>query len=96
MLVSIRVRRGAVRLDYGLKILLKGEYVAVMDISKCVGCGKSVSLVASLGRSPYLQALGRIIDMRKCFGCGVCRAVCENGAITLVPREEIPALRREW
>jgi formate hydrogenlyase subunit 6/NADH:ubiquinone oxidoreductase subunit I len=36
------------------------------------------------------------LDMKKCFGCGLCRNACPAGAIKLVPRAEVPAVRNLW
>ncbi|HIE30447.1 TPA: 4Fe-4S dicluster domain-containing protein [Candidatus Poribacteria bacterium] len=36
------------------------------------------------------------LDAARCFGCGVCRAVCPNDAISLMPRQEHPEVANVW
>lgn len=76
--------------------LRKAEYVAMHDYDACDGCGECVQRCqfSAITYSPYLEKA--IVDMKKCAGCGLCRNVCENGAIKLVPRFEVPAVRRLW
>jgi len=74
----------------------KAEYVAKQRLDECIGCGKCVQRCQfnAITYSPYLQK--SIIDMKKCAGCGLCRNACEQDAIVLVPRSEVPAVRRLW
>lgn len=76
--------------------LRKAEFVAKQKFDDCIGCGKCVQRCqfSAITHSPYLQKA--IIDMKKCAGCGVCRNVCEQDAIELVPRSDVPAVRRLW
>jgi len=37
-----------------------------------------------------------MIDPELCFGCGNCADVCEEGAITLVDRNDIPITRGKY
>jgi ferredoxin len=36
------------------------------------------------------------IDPTRCYGCGVCRPVCETGAIEISPRQENPTAVNIW
>ncbi|WXG42508.1 MAG: 4Fe-4S dicluster domain-containing protein [Promethearchaeati archaeon SRVP18_Atabeyarchaeia-1] len=84
------------RIDFDIRIFLKGHYVANVNIDNCIGCG-SCATHCQFGAINIQPTLGRAhINQFKCFGCGLCRAKCEQNAITLVPRDEIPALREEW
>ncbi len=76
--------------------LRKAEYVAKQRFDDCIGCGNCVQRCQfnAITYSPYLQK--SIIDMKKCAGCGVCRNACEQDAIQLVPRSDVPAVRRLW
>ena len=85
------------RLDYGLNsYLVKGEYVAKVDYSRCNGCGECVKR-CQFGALRYEVALDKAnIDPFKCFGCGLCATTCRWSAIDLVPREKFPALANNW
>ncbi|MGQ9824947.1 MAG: ATP-binding protein [Desulfotomaculales bacterium] len=84
------------RLDYDLKVLIKGHYVAVVDYSKCAGCGTCVER-CQFGAVRLEVSLGRAnVNMLRCFGCGLCETGCPHGAITMVERETIPLLANEW
>jgi Pyruvate/2-oxoacid:ferredoxin oxidoreductase delta subunit len=80
------------RVDFGIMSIHKAEYVALLQDSLCRGCQSCVA------RCPFkaiecdrATGLARV-DGEKCFGCGVCRHVCDTGALSLVPRAEVPAL----
>lgn len=88
---AIKARR-----DYGLKVLIKGHSVAIVDNSLCTGCGKCVER-CQFGAINIGPSLDRAqVDPFKCFGCALCATGCPNGAITMVPRDSLPALRNEW
>lgn len=74
----------------------KAEYVAKQKLDECIGCGKCVQRCQfnAITYSPYLQKAR--IDMKACTGCGLCRNTCEQDAIELVPRSDVPAVRRLW
>ncbi len=81
------------RLDFGIKTVLKGEYIAVVNPNKCIGCGKCVSR-CQFGAINFSSSINRpIIDAKRCFGCGLCKESCEEQAIRLVDRDEIPITR---
>jgi ferredoxin len=84
------------RIEFNVHHLLKGHYVANVDIDKCIGCGNCATH-CQFGAMSLRPALGRAyVNQFKCFGCGLCRANCEQNAITLIPKESIPTLREEW
>ena len=79
---------------YGIKIMWRGEGVAVPDGERCTQCGACSRLC------PFeaIAASGGCVafDPRKCWGCGVCRSACEHGAIQLVDRRSVPAVAALW
>lgn len=84
------------RIDFNVHHLLKGHYVAFLDLDKCIGCGSCV-IRCQFGAVTLRPTMEKAyIDPWKCFGCGVCRAACPEEAITLVPRENIHTLKEEW
>ena len=85
------------RMDYGLDAyLVKGEYVAKVDYSRCNGCGECVKR-CQFAALRYEVALDKAnIDPFKCFGCGLCATVCRWSAIELIPRKTVPALANNW
>ncbi|MFX0133695.1 MAG: ATP-binding protein [Candidatus Hodarchaeota archaeon] len=84
------------RLDYDIKQLLKGEFVAVLDQQKCRGCLKCMTR-CHFGAITHEVARGKAyINMKKCFGCGLCRDTCPEKAITLQPRKNFPILKNMW
>jgi ferredoxin len=85
------------RMDYGLTTqLVKAEYVAKVDYSRCNGCGDCVKR-CQFAALRYEVALDKAnIDLHQCFGCGVCQAVCRRQAIGLYPRQSFPALADAW
>ncbi|MHA1907672.1 MAG: 4Fe-4S binding protein [Candidatus Thorarchaeota archaeon] len=62
----------------------KGHYAAVVDDSKCVGCGTCEKEcpfdIAELDTDNQIA----IIDPEECHGCGVCTNHCEERALKLV------------
>lgn len=83
------------RLDFGWHCL-KGHYVAVVDESKCNGCGVCGQR-CQWGALKFAVTMDKAgIDQFRCFGCGLCQTACPRGAIEMVPRENIPALKEVW
>jgi NAD-dependent dihydropyrimidine dehydrogenase PreA subunit len=81
------------RIDFDVKAVYKGEYVALVDPNQCIGCGKCASR-CQFGAISFAPSLNRpIIDAKKCFGCGLCKESCEQNAIKLVDRNQIPIAR---
>ena len=80
---------------YDVKLMWRGEDVAVFDAEQCSGCNLCVKAcpfgaVSARGRNPVRFA------SEKCWGCGICRSVCHKGAITLVDRRSVPAVASIW
>jgi ferredoxin len=72
-----------------MQAMFRAEYVGLVDWELCDGCKKCL-LNCRFGAIHYSYTLGRpTIDMTRCYGCGVCRAVCDKGAITLKPRADL-------
>jgi ferredoxin len=89
--IAIRLRN-----DYGIKSLLKGEYVAKVDYDRCSGCGTCVER-CQFGAIKREVTTGKTnIDMFRCFGCGLCKETCPESAISLLDRNSLPPLREEW
>jgi len=83
------------RLDFGIHSIYKAEYVAVADSGACSDCRRCID-ACPFGAIEPRAGGGIRIDPDRCFGCGVCRHVCGAGALSLVPRDEIPALRGRY
>ncbi|NVM27239.1 MAG: 4Fe-4S binding protein [Candidatus Helarchaeota archaeon] len=84
------------RLDYDIKILIKGEYVAFIDHQKCNGC-KICMTRCQFGAIKYSPALEKCyIAAWNCYGCGLCQTKCKRDAIDLKVRSKIPALKDVW
>ncbi|RLG39135.1 MAG: hypothetical protein DRN91_00680 [Candidatus Alkanophagales archaeon] len=80
------------RFVLGLKTaMIKGEYVARVNNSRCVGCKMCLT------RCPFgairfnINEERAFIDINKCFGCGLCVTGCKNNAIELIDRRLTPA-----
>lgn len=84
------------RLDYGIEMLLKGEYVARVDYGKCTGCNLCLPYCQFAALKKEVTTNKVNIDLFKCFGCGLCQTHCPQNAITLTPKASIPALRGVW
>ncbi len=83
------------RLDFGWHCL-KGHYVAVINESKCNGCGVCAQR-CQWGALKYNVTNGVAgIDQMRCFGCGLCQTGCPRGAIDMIERTSIPALKEAW
>jgi Pyruvate/2-oxoacid:ferredoxin oxidoreductase delta subunit len=83
-------------LNYDIKFMFKGEYVALVDRDKCRGC-RSCMQMCQFGAMGYSVASERVfIDVNHCYGCGVCRAACPNDAINLVERMAVKEVRKNW
>lgn len=74
-------------LTYDYKTMWKGEYVARVDESACVGCGACVDHCPF--SAMHLTDHGPAgADRETCYGCGVCRSVCSSDAIALEDRAD--------
>ncbi|MHA1268871.1 MAG: 4Fe-4S binding protein [Candidatus Helarchaeota archaeon] len=84
------------RLDYGIKQLLKGERVAVLNEEKCVGCFDCIKRCQFGAMSADIRKEKVHIDMTKCFGCGLCMTGCKRNAIDLIDRRNFEVLKYDW
>ena len=80
----------------GAPNFFRAEYICEIDWDLCTGCKSCVSQ-CQFGAQFYSSALAKVyIDPKRCFGCGVCRAVCPNDAIALIPREDRHEAENIW
>ncbi|MEI7814207.1 MAG: 4Fe-4S binding protein [Coriobacteriia bacterium] len=79
---------------YDIKVMWRGEDVAVLDADKCTACGRCAK------HCPFHAILAKpgvvSIPAEKCWGCGICRSVCPQQAIQLADRRSIPAVAALW
>lgn len=84
------------RLRWDLNAEAKAEYVATIDYEKCIGCRECMRL-CNFGAVTYSSSLKKcFINQFQCWGCGICRSECAAGAISLLERNTIPELVKEW
>ena len=79
---------------YDIKIMWRGEDVALLDAELCARCGACARIcpfdAIEAGR-------GRVtLHAEKCWGCGICRHSCAHGALSLVDRRTVPAVATLW
>ena len=80
----------------GPAAFFRAEYIGQVNWDVCTGC-KDCMRQCQFGAQFYSFALGKVyIDPTRCFGCGVCRAACQQDAITLLPRESHPDAAGIW
>jgi ferredoxin len=80
----------------GFQVMYRAEYVAQTDPDQCTGCRRCMQQCL-FGAIQYSLAQDKCaVDQTKCYGCGVCRSVCQHDAISLVPRESVPAAAGRW
>jgi ferredoxin len=79
---------------YGIKVMWRGEDVAVLDAERCTGCARCAK------RCPFdaISANRGVVTIpaEKCWGCGICRSACPQQAIRLADRRTIPAVASLW
>jgi len=74
----------------------RGEDICQVDWDQCTGCKECVSQ-CQFGALHYSSTLSKVyIHPAKCFGSGVCRAACQNDAISLHPRQEHEIAQNHW
>ncbi|NQU08579.1 MAG: 4Fe-4S binding protein [Candidatus Abyssubacteria bacterium] len=88
------------RAHYGLKnITRKGHNLASINARKCDGCGgfPMCAYRCQFGALTY-SVTDKVVsvDYSRCFGCGVCRPSCPRKAISLIPRESVPAVAESY
>jgi ferredoxin len=73
-------------LDYGIKLMWKGENLIEFAEDECTGCGACAG-ACPFGALSYDRTRHRaVVDAVKCYGCGTCRAACAADALTLTDR----------
>jgi NAD-dependent dihydropyrimidine dehydrogenase PreA subunit len=81
------------KVDFDINACHKGEYVAVLNKDRCIGCGKCASR-CQFGALSYTESDSQpVITPEACYGCALCHDVCEESAIQLVDRNLIPETR---
>jgi Pyruvate/2-oxoacid:ferredoxin oxidoreductase delta subunit len=79
---------------YDVKVMWRGEDVAVLDAEKCTACGRCTK------RCPFDAISSKpgavTIPAEKCWGCGICRSACAQQAIVLVDRRTVPLVAALW
>jgi Pyruvate/2-oxoacid:ferredoxin oxidoreductase delta subunit len=79
---------------YDVKVMWRGEDVAVLDAEKCTACGRCAK------RCPFDAISSKpgavTIPAEKCWGCGICRSACSQQAIGLVDRRTVPLVAALW
>jgi ferredoxin len=77
-------------------VMFRAEYVAAVDPDLCTGC-RACMRVCQFGALAYSAATQKaFVDQTACYGCGICRAACQKDAITLAPRDQVPAAASLW
>jgi Pyruvate/2-oxoacid:ferredoxin oxidoreductase delta subunit len=82
--------------DLGIKVVLKGHYVARIAPELCNGCASCVHRCQFRALSFSPSQNKAFIDQFQCFGCGLCATECDQDAISLVERASLPALANVW
>jgi len=77
-------------------VVFRAEYVAVLDINKCIGCKECVRICPFDSITFDSKTKKAKINLKKCYGCGICRSVCKKDAIRLVDRNSIPEVSSLW
>lgn len=71
-----------------MRTMHKGERVAVVDESRCGGCGNCAS-ICRFHAIESVQTFGSSkarVNTNACFGCGNCRLHCPDEAMTMMER----------
>jgi Pyruvate/2-oxoacid:ferredoxin oxidoreductase delta subunit len=81
--------------SYEMKVMWRGEWVAVADAEKCTSCGRCAKACPfdAIEKTEMQTFAPRAED---CWGCGVCRAHCSQDALQLVDRRSVPAVAALW
>ncbi len=82
--------------DFGVRVLWRGHYVAKVDPELCNGCAACVARCQFRALSFAPSRNKAYIDQFQCFGCGLCATECDQEAITLVERASLPSLANVW
>jgi heterodisulfide reductase subunit A-like polyferredoxin len=79
---------------YDLKVMWRGEDVALLDAEKCTACGRCAKRCPFSAISTKPGAV--TIPAEKCWGCGICRSACSKQAIRLADRRTVPSVASLW
>ncbi len=78
------------------RAMWKGEYVACIDSMICNGCKLCFKYCLFSAMEFDLSNRKCKINTYNCYGCGICRTLCEKGAITLKDRLEVLGSDPVW
>ncbi len=79
---------------YDIKLMWRGEDVAVLDPAACTQCGACAGLCPF---DAFTVSGGCVVHhAEKCWGCGICRSACASDAIGLTDRRTVPAVANLW
>ncbi|MHA1269974.1 MAG: ATP-binding protein [Candidatus Helarchaeota archaeon] len=89
------------RLNYNItNTARKSEYICVVDDTKCDACGGEPKCISRCQFGAIKKKISEgnkvVINPTQCFGCGVCRVVCNRGAMKLIDRSLFPALKDDY
>lgn len=75
-----------------LDVMFKGEYLAAINPSVCIGCRKCLQY-CQFGAIEYSVSQRKsYINVGKCYGCGLCRVACQEQAIVLKDKYQLALL----
>jgi len=77
-------------------VMFRGEYVAVVNPEKCLGCGDCRKICPFNAYFPFKTGQRAEVDLSRCYGCGLCRSICPAEAISLVERESVSEAAGLW
>lgn len=80
---------------YEMKLMWRGESVAVGDADACTGCG-ACARICPFDAIERTESRTFAPVAEKCWGCGICRAHCKHDAISLVDRRTVPSVATLW
>lgn len=79
---------------YGMKVMWRGESVALLDTNTCRQCGECARVC------PFsaLSVDGGVVTLHstRCWGCGICRTHCPADSLRLVDRHTVPEVAAIW
>ena len=83
-------------IGHDVKVMFRAEYVAQVNPDLCKGC-RACMRACQFGAIGFSVAEKKaFVDPRACWGCGVCRRNCPQDAISLRPRQQVPAAAGLW